>query len=158
MDVDYSTNHLRYLRVITNQQTGSEGLKEIDRRILLYIKAINQYSNNISFLFDGDAYLACGKCTGWCAQVTDGTCCGKHPFVVVMRTSGDLRLTVVEFLFRQEAEYGGRTFSLFLQIGILLRASIYGEKKFKFLLDLLDPKNQQKSIQYLQSGKKTTTT
>ena len=28
-------------------------------------------------------------------------------------------------------------------------------KKFKFLLDLLDPKNQQKSIQYLQSGKKT---
>ena len=24
-----------------------------------------------------------------------------------------------------------------------------------FLLDLLDPKNQQKSIQYLQSGKKT---
>jgi hypothetical protein len=67
-----------------------------------------------------------------------------------MRTSGDLRLTVVEFLFRQEAEYGGRTFSLFLQIGILLRASIYGEKKFKFLLDLLDPKNQQKSIQYLE--------
>jgi hypothetical protein len=75
--------------------------------------------------------------------------------VVVMRTSGDLRLTVVEFLFRQEAEYGGRTFSLFLQIGILLSASIYGEKKFKFLLDLLDPKNQQKSIQYLRSGKKT---
>ena len=36
-----------------------------------------------------------------------------------------------------------------------LRASIYGKKKFKFLLALLDPKNQQKSIQYLQSGKKT---
>ena len=35
------------------------------------------------------------------------------------------------------------------------RASIYGKKKFKFLLALLDPKNQQKSIQYLQSGKKT---
>ena len=36
-----------------------------------------------------------------------------------------------------------------------VRASIYGKKKFKFLLALLDPKNQQKSIQYLQSGKKT---
>ena len=38
---------------------------------------------------------------------------------------------------------------------VLFRASIYGKKKFKFLLALLDPKNQQKSIQYLQSGKKT---
>ena len=47
---------------------------------------------------------------------------------------------------------GSRSFLVFNKN---LRASIYGKKKFKFLLALLDPKNQQKSIQYLQSGKKT---